>query len=797
MRTRARPARPGPKQPGIEEEIAALAVEVRELMRQRGGVLPEVKEWVELILALVGESRAAAEPLAMAFDTIGVAALTDHVQALSIVPGDEAVREGLLRALDAAARADLHAYRGAVKALRPVLDELRTVRDAKWNEELTRAFHFIRNYHAPAWPASPERKRPASLPARTRCGDVLVIAGLVLRSSQSAMLPGAQETANPVLQAVPYPSTWVKTVTNGANKTVTYQYNGVGDVSTMTTPGSLDFSYSYNARNQVSSITAPNSVTISFTYDNGGRRKRVDRPGGYTLYTYNARDWVTYVYNRDSSGADKYKVHPAWDQAGNVTQKSEWFDGVAGYYWTYYSLDGVYRLTREARKYSSSSTYDYDYRYTYDAVGNRATEQELVAGWTRYYTYDDNDKLTKMGTTSGGNNLATFGYDSNGNMTSVAGSLYGSKPLVYNDEDRLTSIAYGGVTDLYYYTWQGLRYSARLNGTYWRYVYNGDRVLEETDDSNGTLVRYTTVGGSYYQPLLHFKRNDGSIRYPLADMVGTARRLVDQNGAATDAYSLDAFGRGTTAWGTTPNPYRYGAAWGYITDTPGSGLLQLGARFYWPEIGRFIQQDPIGAGMNWYAYAGNNPVTWVDPEGLFFSWEDPARPSGAVRTLQKANNFSAGLGDTVTLGMTRRLRQSDGTDYLIDPCSGWYKGGQWTGRGLIAATGAAGTVRVISARLAARAAVEVAAEAATEGGASTLAEVTDGVATALKDHALTRMAERSVSLADIVDAVNNPVVIKDWVITNGRWSAQYIGKTAVVVLNEMGEVVTVWSRISR
>jgi RHS repeat-associated protein len=52
--------------------------------------------------------------------------------------------------------------------------------------------------------------------------------------------------------------------------------------------------------------------------------------------------------------------------------------------------------------------------------------------------------------------------------------------------------------------------------------------------------------------------------------------------------------------GSTVNPYRFGAAWGYITDTPGSGLLQLGARWYWPEIGRFIQQDPIGARTNAY-----------------------------------------------------------------------------------------------------------------------------------------------------------------------------------------------------
>ncbi len=58
----------------------------------------------------------------------------------------------------------------------------------------------------------------------------------------------------------------------------------------------------------------------------------------------------------------------------------------------------------------------------------------------------------------------------------------------------------------------------------------------------------------------------------------------------------------------------YGAAWGYLTDY--SGMQQLGARFYWPEIGRFIQQDPIGDGMNWYAYAGSSPVTGADPSGL-------------------------------------------------------------------------------------------------------------------------------------------------------------------------------------
>ena len=59
-------------------------------------------------------------------------------------------------------------------------------------------------------------------------------------------------------------------------------------------------------------------------------------------------------------------------------------------------------------------------------------------------------------------------------------------------------------------------------------------------------------------------------------------------------------------------------AWGYITDP--SGMLQLGARYYWPEVGRFVSQDPIGDGVNWYIYAEDNPLVWVDPTGECFDW---------------------------------------------------------------------------------------------------------------------------------------------------------------------------------
>ena len=163
----------------------------------------------------------------------------------------------------------------------------------------------------------------------------------------------------------------------------------------------------------------------------------------------------------------------------------------------------------------------------------------------------------------------------------------------------------------------GQRMRASLDGMVYRYVYNGQRVVEETNDAGSVLARHTTASGSYYGPWLHMWRSGGVSRFPLFDSVGTARGLVDASATVTDSYVLDSFGTPTAAATATVNPYRFVGASGYITDP--SGLLQLGARFYWPEIGRFIQQDPIGDGMNWYAYAGNNPVVWADPEGFDYT----------------------------------------------------------------------------------------------------------------------------------------------------------------------------------
>ena len=111
----------------------------------------------------------------------------------------------------------------------------------------------------------------------------------------------------------------------------------------------------------------------------------------------------------------------------------------------------------------------------------------------------------------------------------------------------------------------------------------------------------------------------------LYNAIGTARMLVNTSGTVTDSYHLDAWGHHFSSTGSTVNPYRYGAAWGYITDP--SGMLQLGARFYWPELGRFVQRDPAKEGVNWYSYVGNGPTAGIDATGLGRTMTGPMRPA--------------------------------------------------------------------------------------------------------------------------------------------------------------------------
>ena len=93
---------------------------------------------------------------------------------------------------------------------------------------------------------------------------------------------------------------------------------------------------------------------------------------------------------------------------------------------------------------------------------------------------------------------------------------------------------------------------------------------------------------------------------------GDVVALTDSSGNTVAQYSYDAWGNILTSSGTmaSTNPYLYA---GYRWDNA-IGMYYLNARYYAPNLMRFISKDPV-SGLNAYAYADDNPVLNVDPSG--------------------------------------------------------------------------------------------------------------------------------------------------------------------------------------
>ena len=119
------------------------------------------------------------------------------------------------------------------------------------------------------------------------------------------------------------------------------------------------------------------------------------------------------------------------------------------------------------------------------------------------------------------------------------------------------------------------------------------------------------------------------------DAQGNICALLDSNGSVVVRYVYDAWGNHAVLDANGAditdvnhigvlNPFRYR---GYFYDVE-TGLYYLQTRYYDPEIGRFITIDGISYldpetinGLNLYAYCGNNPVMYTDPNGTTKWWE--------------------------------------------------------------------------------------------------------------------------------------------------------------------------------
>ncbi len=250
-----------------------------------------------------------------------------------------------------------------------------------------------------------------------------------------------------------------------------------------------------------------------------------------------------------------------------------------------YTYDPLYRLT------SATSSGDDPYLYTYDAVGNRLTEKH---GLATTYQYDAANRLTRV-------NSIPIPWDANGNM--LKGSSNGIT-YSYDAANRLVSMQESGVTTTYAYNGLGDRLRQTVHGATTLYTLDLNAGLTQVLD-DGTY--------SYTYGVDRISQQRGNkVDYFLGDALGSVRQLADRNGNITLAMDYDPYGAGRS------EQTHYGFA-GEYTDA--SGLVYLRARYYAPQMGRFLTRDMwegdanTPASLNRFNYAHSNPVMNTDPSG--------------------------------------------------------------------------------------------------------------------------------------------------------------------------------------
>jgi RHS repeat-associated protein len=193
-----------------------------------------------------------------------------------------------------------------------------------------------------------------------------------------------------------------------------------------------------------------------------------------------------------------------------------------------------------------------------------------------------------------------------------------SHSFTYDGENRPVSITANGTTSTFVYGPDGERFR-KTNGpsTTW-YMANDAELTVDAANPAGLIA-------SYIAPAVKRSSSAGGITfdYMVRDYQGSLRATYRANAANTNITNA---GMEYGPYGMPRVPANALTNKAYINERfdPETGLQYLHARYYDPNLGRFLTPDtwdPMlpGVDYNRYAYAGNDPVNGSDPNGHQFS----------------------------------------------------------------------------------------------------------------------------------------------------------------------------------
>jgi len=429
----------------------------------------------------------------------------------------------------------------------------------------------------------------------------------------------------------------------GGNTVITeYEYNHRRLLTKETQTNLLDnvpnnsvdytLSYGYTANGHLKSMTYPDSEVVDYAPDALGRPTQV--VGTSATYASNIAYYANgamsgFKYGAATAGGPSHEMFqndrqlPArshdykgstailddsysYDKNGNVTDIVDGAQTGSASQTRGMGYDDLDRLTAAVGPWGSAT-------YSYDALDNlRSAEQ----GTRQFrYNYDATWRLASI-TSPAGAQLYSFGYDAQGNVTNK-----NSQTFLFDAANRMNSAGtISGVLGQQTYRYDGL--GRRVQTTdpaasnpprmYWMYSKAG-QVIYTSEGRRSQNISYIYLNGSQIATRTKTFAGAVTVRYQMTDALGSPVASTGPLGSNIQRTSYNPWGEATPSVDGTGYT-------GHVMDA-NTGLTYMQQRYYDPQLGRFLANDPVSvlknpiALYNRYKYANNNPFYFTDPDG--------------------------------------------------------------------------------------------------------------------------------------------------------------------------------------
>ena len=432
-----------------------------------------------------------------------------------------------------------------------------------------------------------------------------------------------------------------------------FTYDPLGNLSALTYPRCLPTPQ--NGQNRCTDGTGDQTApahTLNHTYSSGMHWRAQSTLGPWAQATYHPNlQLATLDYKNEIQGVFDQGTHGM-----NRGRRYRYLkDGVVRFGNGFMEYDGagnLWQIGGDRYVYDKASRlmmgtvvnapgFNRKEEYTYDAFDNIETMRRDGGAWQIYniqtsknrlignndIVYNGAGHMLEVGPYSGGHPRYEMEYDPYGMQTRFV-SRETSTPIehlyLYGPNDRRL-VTYNTATGEREFKLRGL----------------GDEVLREYSVTGwGSAVNgqggegWVHVKDFLYGPegVFATRTRAGNDTYLHKDHLGTPRLLTDDDGDEVGRHDYYPFGLEIPRSGQADEPTKKYT--GHERDPNGRADYMLGRTYLYPFM-RFATPDPARDGWSLYAYTGNNPVNYVDPDGE------------VVETLWDAANVAMGFDSLV------------------------------------------------------------------------------------------------------------------------------------------------------